>query len=846
MSSQVAAPRLAQANSLVCAACRISVQRHPTSITHPRAWLHHGTALRKRARPGAVLPAKSKSRNPLVTPPEGRNISHPDSAVTYTKSPLPAVIRDYGDSDGKGYAVRYFEQDESGVVRQLRNQEEFSQSWAGHNDPIVQRAKNLVNTFSDSDVRMPTKTEVNNLAAQITDISNSGAPPESIIQKLGQFVRGLSSPRVQQISPEAGMREILQAAENEAVTQIPAEFWVGKNRTAIQNLNVSLRRFHKPMRRNTVPSEDTFRNAWRRYVAARAPMALYYDKIHIDVWDLLWKMFDIEHENNPLRLTQISKLARDMSIAKIQLRPEQQVTAIEAMFAGSYQAQALENWKRCTVSLGAEDAPTYSRFWELGARMYCIMGDLDRAESIIEKLLQRQCDPRILIDFIHAAATGESPKGHDRAAEAYQRLRGLLGDEMTLIDFDRIISSFLSINHIFSALNVFVDMMTKGAMTINKDGKIPMIIANKFFFGKWLKRLIGNGELEGAMKVVRFMQQHRIPSSAIQLNGLIGAWQRSGSARDLANADALGWEMIRSRLEFVSTRSGSSKKFITEEDRAHGASIPQASLETFSLLAEDYHLRRLDKKLQILWDAFEKCEIPFNAFMMNQLMANALDFSRVDEALSLYNTLVKEKKLTPNPHTFMELWKALEVNRVMLLADTEGDAQIEAARKTFGEMMRHADVFKGEMNSQLARKVLHTFRRLGDRPGFVIALSMMRRFFNFMPSETFVLELVVGSTNLLFDSPHARHKVRIAKTKMESALFEIRRRNAGDDVERLPEDISKEERKELLFAYLRDQFLYGNQLQQTEPVTEEVLNNTARDMGLYDIGDTAAEDSEGN
>ncbi|KAL5624650.1 hypothetical protein BROUX41_004710 [Berkeleyomyces rouxiae] len=839
MASQLAAPTLAQTNALVCAACRTGLQYHPTHLAHSRVWFHHGAALRKRARPGTATQQRSAARSQPAVPPQGRNITHPDSAVSYTKSPLPAVIHDYDGDNDKGYTVRYFEQDESGMVRQLRNQDEFSRSWAGHHDPLAQRAKDIIKNFSDSDVRMPTKGEVNTLADEITGISNSGAPPESIIQRLGQFVRGLSSPRVAQTSAESGIRDILQAAENETVTQIPPEFWTGNTRKAIQNLNVSLRRFNKPVRRNTVPSEDTFRTAWKRYLAARVAMALHYDKIHIDVWDLLWKMFDIEHENNPLRLTQISKLAKDMSVAKIQLRPEQQVTAIEAMFAGSYHDQALENWKRCIVSLGAEDAPTFAQFWELGARMYCILGDLDRAGEIIDKLLKKQSDPRILIDFIHACATQETAKGLDLAADAYQNLRGMLGEEMTLIDFDRVISTFLSINKPFSALNVFVDMMTKGSISINKGGKIPMIIANKFFFGKWLKRLIGNGELEGAMKVVRFMQEHRVPGSAIQLNGLIGAWQRSGSARDLANADALGWEMIRARLEFVSARSGSSETFIRDEDRVHGAVLPQATLETFSLLAEDYHLRRLDRKLQTLWDAFDKAEIPFNAFMMNQLMANALDFGRVDEALSLYDSLVRHNKMAPNPHTFMELWKALEVNRVIVLAETEGAAQTTAARKTFGEMMRHAGVFKGEMNAQLARKVLHTFRRLGDRPGFVIALSMMRRFFGFLPSETFVLELVVGSTNLLFDSPHARHKVRIAKTKMEAALFEIRRANAGGDTDRLSEDIPEEERKELLFSYLRDQFLHGDHAQKMELVTEDLLNGAAKDMGLYDIGGEA-------
>lgn len=472
-------------------------------------------------------------------------------------------------------------------------------------------------------------------------------------------------------------------------------------------------------------------------------------------------------------------------------------------------------------TLGDGGSETFHEFWELGVRMYCRVGDLEQAQRAVNKLLERNSDPRILVPLIRTFSELGTEDGQERAWALYRQMRELLGRDMKLTDYDQVISYFLTTNQTENALYAFVDMMSDGKIDLKKQKYMPSVVANKFFFGKWLKRLIGAGDLNGALSVVDFMHKRGIEASPIQLNGLIGAWQRAGGADDLEKADELAWAMIESRIAFVEARRDPKAETLPISGEAP---LPRATMETFSLLAENYRLRNLHEPLQALWKAFRDAEISLDAFMINQLLESYIQSGQSKEALELYRTLVTEQSVKPDPYTFSALWKTLGVNRLHTIHPSALGAEAEPARALFAETAKYSHVFDEGMDGQLARKILHTFRRIKDDIGFLVALTALRHIFNFLPSETLVLEMLLGTTKISWDTPSQRGRVMVAKRNLDRSLQAWADGNEAK--------LQGERRGEALFEHLHRQFW------PTEGSEDKKRNDfieVAKKMGVYDI-----------
>ncbi|GJC92241.1 pentatricopeptide repeat domain-containing protein [Colletotrichum higginsianum] len=522
-----------------------------------------------------------------------------------------------------------------------------------------------------------------------------------------------------------------------------------------------------------------------------------------------------------------------MSEAKVALSPSQQLVTVEAMFVDGWETKAIEGWKRCISTLGDSGADTFQDFWELGVRMFCQQGDLAQAERAVNKLLERQLDPRILMPYIRSCAANPADEARTKAWDAYRRMRDLLGTSMSLEDYDQVISFFLTTNQTEPALQAFVDMMSSGTVELKGRERLPTQIGNKFFFGKWLKRLIGAGDLDGAHSVFIFMRSKGIEAATIQVNGLIGAWQRSGGADNLEKADKLAWDMINARIDFVRNRRRLSSmegpvRIVEVNANAELGAIPKATLETFSLLAENYRIRRLQGEIEKLWDAFREAEISPDAFMMNQLLESYSQNGNVFEARQLYRSLVYERKVKPDPYTFMALWKMLGANRLHNVSGEELDNEVKVTRETFAEMVRFSAVFEADgFDGQLARKVLHTFRRLKDNLGIVTALRAFEVVFKFTPPEVLGLEMLLETTSLAWETAQARQKLRLVKRRID-AHVENRQKLLGRST--TLDEMTPKQRGEELSHYMQTVYL-----QEVGPVPESYVAQVAKEMGVYDI-----------
>ncbi|KAH8910690.1 hypothetical protein BR93DRAFT_283785 [Coniochaeta sp. PMI_546] len=725
----------------------------------------------------------------------------PKPSPRSAQSPSPSTVEEEGHVE-----VNYFDEVGPGRYRRLRDSDEFSDALSGLDPDVEAMINDLEHKLQDTAqlVKMLDKYGMKDKADELRQIYNMDRPSESATSLW---------------IPDDGWRTPYQ-------------------RKHVAQLNSFLRSI-KYINVDAVKPTD-IKRTWKYYSAARRALSAAWDRVPAEVWDFLWRVLSWEGDGNPNRMSHIFILVKDMNAAGLALTESQQLIGIEAMFLEGYQAEAIEQWKKSVSQLGSTpEHATYREYWELGVRMCSLHGDLERAERAANVLFDSlpETDPRILIPLIRACAQKEATI--EKAWELYLRLRELLGDGMQIEDYDEVIGSFLSTNHIEYGLQSFVDMMFSSPIDIRGRTRLPSSVGNQYFIGKWLKRLIGAGDLEGAYNVLKFMETRGIMGSAIQFNGLIGAWIRSGTADGLEKAEELGWAMIRSRLMFVDLRRRQAavewplKLRVQATDDVAGLKfVPKATLETFSILAENYRSRGLQDRMDELWAAFNDAEISTDAFMMNQMIETYVQNAKFKTALEFYYSMTQKHHIVPNAHTFLALFNSLAVNRLIVKTEEHIEEDSVLSRRFFKEMVEYPWVFDGDwIHGALPRLVLHSFLKLRDYAGMLAASRAMRELFWFVPTEALLLELAAGTKATRSPSKRNMELMINSSKKIE---FWLQQRHKELQAEgRSLENLTPEDRAQELGLVLEKLIFFKATV--TEEQLRPLYEDAAAEMGVYDI-----------
>ncbi|KAH6646419.1 hypothetical protein BKA67DRAFT_584239 [Truncatella angustata] len=582
---------------------------------------------------------------------------------------------------------------------------------------------------------------------------------------------------------------------------------------------------------------------WKYYFGARQALSKDWTAVPPATWELLWDIFATESPQNPNRWHHVHILAKDMSKAGVQLFPKRQLMAIEALFLEGWHKEAMENHRRKVTTLGT-DPETFVDFWQLGLRMCCHVGDLDKAKRLADTILgsSYQYDIRFLLPLIRAYA--QKPETAEKAHDLYRVVQAGLGDAMTIEDYDLIISLFLVAQQPEKALWIFVEMMTSGRVDLRNLEQLPPSVANEFFVGKWLKRLIGVGDLEGAYNALQHMKSRGVMPRPMVVNVLIGSWLRTGVAENVERAEQIAWAMINSRLQFVKLRAESHKNQdvvslpgMKISHKQSGAGWPKATLETFSLLAENYKDRGVLSKMEELWEAFKRAEMGANTFFMNQLLFSLLRNGRGLEVPKLYRAMIQQfehDKLGPDSWTFLALWQALPPNRLQSWKPEDVTQSIVESRRLFAEMVSFAAKFQADdegVNFQLARTIMHTFRQLKDPLSMLVAFRALRQIFQLKDPGSMVLEMIVGTTNLerAAGDRKMRNKIMTATQHTEQFLSQRQQEMVVDGElrknEEMPDDVRSAEMADFLEMHLEAEL---NKIENAD----ELFEQAARDMGV--------------
>ncbi|KAI1418971.1 hypothetical protein F5Y12DRAFT_780388 [Xylaria sp. FL1777] len=639
--------------------------------------------------------------------------------------------------------VNYFEQGESGRIYRLQDENEFSKALTDPGGELEARLKELEDQLQS----------VTNMAKTIEEMGGK----EEADKLRRQFSRDTGD----------DADDTLEEIDSPSISSlaIPTYSLNALRQVRIHRLNNWIRRCSRMREKNNFLPKD-IEGLWKAYSAVRTTLSERWHTVPASAWDVLWQTLSAEYTFDTSRMAYIFTLTKDMQQSGIALRPQQQILALEAIFVDGWEKDAIENHRRHVSTLGT-NPETFVPFWQLGLQMHCRVRDLERAERIASTLFEcpYEIDPRFVQPLIKLYA--ETPTAVKTGFKLYRDLRARLGDSITIEDYDTIISYFLASENTEYALYIFVDMMKSGSVDLLGGGEYPPSVANPFFFGKWLKRLIGAGDLEGAFNVLRFMRSREITPRAIQVNGLIGAWLRSGTAENAQKADDLAWVMINTRIQFVELRRRRSN-LPGVRLFSSGDGWPRANLETFSLLAENYEERGLTAKMGALWQSFQQAEIAPDSFMVNHLLSSLLREGKEHALLPLYQEMVKRGNLKPDSHTFMALWQALPANCFRRIHPQDLNMEISRTRALFAEMIKYASIFKSkdgaEIDTFLARNILHSFRKIQDHAGLLLAYRALRRILDYNPPDMVVFELMLGTLNL----------ERLAKRREGSKLIRAR------------------------------------------------------------------------
>ncbi|KAK8056247.1 hypothetical protein PG993_001474 [Apiospora rasikravindrae] len=724
--------------SFVCKSCLASLRRAPRHSAIVAFGLRKSSSQATGEKPPQALSTDRPS--PAARPNDDAERLRTLRSLGLLKESEPAEPK---------VKVNYFEEAKGGKLRRLNGQDEFAGSlmdpggeFAGQLEEMEQSlekvnsiAKVLEERAFDRPSHAPDQTPPPGGVETAYDTMADMQLMESYVREQQS---GAPSSRSILINPGTGYRA----------------------RHAILRLNEKLQKSAKFLDSGRLGPKERNR-LWRYYSNAKPAFCGNWNVVPREAWDVLWDVLAADTPDNTNRMARIYALTKDMTVAGVPMSPERQLLAVESMFIEGWKKEAIDNHRRWAATLGT-NPKTFNEFWQLGLRMYCQVGDVERAERIANIILEspQESDPRFLIPLVRAHVD-RSREGADKAYDVYDWLRSLLGNKITIDDYDQVMSLFLAANRTEHALWVFVDMMSSGSIRLKGKSRIPLAVANPFFVGKWVKRLIGNGDYKGARDVLLLMKSKGVVLRPIQVNGLIGAWLRSGSAENYKHADDTAWAMINARLQFVRHR----RALRDLKMQAAGPSWPCATLETFSLLAENYQARGLYTKVEEVWDAFAQAEIAPNSFMVNQLLSAYLGSGRGKDVASCWQRLRAGYDIPPDPWVFTSLWRSLPVNRLRSVPREQVGSEIMASRKLFSEMVLHVRSFNGEdVDNSLARVILHTFRRLHDQVGLLVAYRTLRELFGYADPGPLVFELLLGTTDV------AKATARTAKAKQRLML----------------------------------------------------------------------------
>lgn len=644
---------------------------------------------------------------------------------------------------------------------------------------------------------------------------------------------------------------------------------------------------------SNLEDQELRKKLWKSYARCKAILPPFLHLIPEKSWTVLWASHHTMSTDHPQWAAYLVTLSEDMLSAGKELNLYQRILYVEGLRHEGRQDEAIVQWEKLKDDLG-EDKQAIEEYELLGVRMFASNGDPERAEKIALNYLmpERSGDSRILIPILRAWAQRGDSIGVKHAWALYLRFRTQVGDRMTMEDYDNITMTFLHAGKVDLALAVFKDLMLTGEKTeqgsielytkaasligssqsnaitpedLNKISltgltALPRRFQNKFFYASWLKKLLGMGEIDAAATVVELMYERGVKPDSKHLNGIVGAWLRTGADKDRETAEKMAWAMIHERLDLV-RRRGHRHAFNTPDmPTVNGITVPPhlrrtispANIETFALLLQHYGRRSQDDNVQLMQECLAMAQIPPNSYFINHLLYIDLRKGQHQAAWGRYEQLFRITP--PDLETFACLWDCEKANLDSLLVRAKNS--FPKPRRVMSDMMNwysllkpgEREMVREDFSKELHNQIIRCFGQAADLEGLIVALYAMKESFGMYPDQETArtISLQVGRMGIGEDkkarpgrqrkgNPQKKANAnRIAQAfgliaeQREKYLVE----NGLNDLQQCDADIQKEEGLYILAEFLR---AILRRTTIDEDAVEANIEKAAWDMGVSGV-----------
>ncbi|KAJ4287972.1 hypothetical protein N0V90_011987 [Kalmusia sp. IMI 367209] len=558
---------------------------------------------------------------------------------------------------------------------------------------------------------------------------------------------------------------------------------------------------------------------WKVYSQAKAQCSELVHAIPDQAWDILWRTQDagaLSVERKALRLRELGK---DMFSRERYEAVGQRVQYLDGLFLSGHEEQALKEWEEDHE--GANNLPRHDykpEHLQLGARMYALSGNPDRAREVMEELFELYPSWNLSIMKVVFRAHTEtiSTWHHDLAKGMYLKMKERMGKELTLNDYDSFFVGFLEARHLAHSKMVFRDMIKGkylGCSSHPKDieevlkrlhmlSRLGTNIAKMTSIGlqaittlpppyhshvyrHWMKAAVVKDAPEAAAQILDMMFSRGCQPETVHFNLLLKALMRTKLNHHVSKAEDIAWRMIEEvrKSGAVKSPNGSASDFISKwvHERQHMVpdnevlrDVPKANVITFALMMQ-HHADRLQwEHVDYLARQLKENGIQPNAALMNVLMDKACRQGKFSEAWKIYKALtdvpVGARGVFPDGASIRCLWKTLR----LALGDhaTRNDPALPRPRELLAETVqwwklcrcRHdAESFRVGLaandHGALSSLMMHCFSYSQDLAGSLVSLHILRKMFDILPSDKALatLQKHAAWVDMHREAPNARY-----------------------------------------------------------------------------------------
>ncbi|KAL8842392.1 MAG: hypothetical protein Q9170_000520 [Blastenia crenularia] len=659
-----------------------------------------------------------------------------------------------------------------------------------------------------------------------------------------------------------------------------------------------LRRFNACLKASALKLTDSKarKNLWIAYERCKRLIPSFTQYLPDQCWEIIWKNQHGSPPDDRNRALHLDILVQDILGSGKELNQEQRAIIIDNLLDQGRLNEAQAHWD---LQQRQEQQPNPGQLAQShgfrGVRLFVARRELGKAQEIAETL-SRNRDPdtaRCFSLLIDGWARTQEEKGIHNAWNAYLALRGALGSNIQIIDFDQVAMCFINAGRTDVALAVFKDMVLMGResscgsgqlyktsltllgllqsrsaspsevtrVSLNALTTLPRKFQNKFFYGSWIKKLIGLGEISAAVSVVELMYERGVTPDPKHVNGIIGAWLRSGQSADKVKAEQLAWAMIQQRLKAVRERRDSGTGPPLEA--AAGAHlqipvhvqriVPAATIETFSLLLLYYERRSNPDAVHALKKHLDLAKIPPNSYFMNHMLYAELRRGQPQRAWQIYQEMMTS--VNPDLETFACLWDCEKAYLDRLSVNPTDE--FPGPRRLFSDFVqwytklgkRNQSTVCQDFSEGLYNQIIRCMCLAKDLEATLVALYGLQKFFGFLPNnETLRLIPMQVARIRLEESPVARkrrrsrlsdlagNKAAIANISKVFDLVVDRRMEAlnhrGIKLEKCSIQRQNEEQVHVLAEFLR---VIIRRQAQDEQAVNNAAQTAAEEMGLRGI-----------